>query len=333
MKFTIGDGTQTAEGIRGIFQALTKAPLLRQEAEQMTGLRNAQTYNASMAGNKSGAEAESERYTLRQRKAVPDVIAADPSMSAYMKTAHQLFGLTGDTNMERFAKAAGEAQTQGIRDQAVANVDNLDRMNRYNTLAKPGETYEPFDNIGNTGTVFNKATGAGSVASSTLDKLFGDESRSKTAENYAQAERNRASTELIKTKTAGGGKGLTAAQLRANAEVEAAREALAGMTEDEIAALEKKDSFSLTAGDKNTLRLIQTARRAKFGEDKIPEVKPQPAPPPAPKSPTVLDTVMNVFKSPEASAAPVKVMTKAEYDKLPKGARYIDPNGTPRIKN
>lgn len=189
MKFTLNADSMAPvqQGIGGIFQALTKAPLIQQQMQDITALRQAQIYNSTMSGNKSGAQAESERYTLGKRKSVPDLIAADPSMPSYLQVAHKVFDLTGDDNMERFAKASGEFQTQGIRDQAVSNVGNIDQMNRLNTLAKPGATYEPFANIGNTGTVFSKATGDGRVASSTLDKLFGAKTNSEISENNAQA--------------------------------------------------------------------------------------------------------------------------------------------------
>jgi hypothetical protein len=35
---------------------------------------------------------------------------------------------------------------------------------------------------------------------------------------------------------------------------------------------------------------------------------------------------------PQASAAPARVTSKAQYDALPRGSKYIDPNGTPRTK-
>jgi hypothetical protein len=71
---------------------------------------------------------------------------------------------------------------------------------------------------------------------------------------------------------------MTPAQSRTNTEIDAARDALAGMTQDQIDALEKKDSMSLTAGDKQKLAIIKLARRAKFGEGAIPTTPVQPAP-------------------------------------------------------
>lgn len=91
------------------------------------------------------------------------------------------------SNVQQMANAATELQTQGIRDQALAAVDNLDRMNRLNTLAKEGQTYEPFRAVGNTGGAINQATGQGIVSDAVLRKLFGDKNASEVFENKAQA--------------------------------------------------------------------------------------------------------------------------------------------------
>ena len=91
------------------------------------------------------------------------------------------------SNVQQMAKAGTELQTQGIRDQALAAVDNLDRMNRLNTLAKEGQTYEPFRAVGNTGGAINQATGQGIVSDAVLRKLFGDKNASEVLENKAQA--------------------------------------------------------------------------------------------------------------------------------------------------
>ncbi|MBK5571881.1 hypothetical protein, partial [Ensifer sp. SSB1] len=62
-----------------------------------------------------------------------------------------------------------------------------DRMNRLNTLAKPGDTYTPYDNIGTTGYALNKATGAAASANPVLAKLYQAVQGSIMNENNAQA--------------------------------------------------------------------------------------------------------------------------------------------------
>lgn len=174
MKFTLdAGGAQAAgQGIGNLFKAYALGPQLRQQAEQDTAAKLAQIYANNMQGNKYGSEAETNRFTLDQRRGVDDQITADPAMTPYMQNLLRTFKLTGDTNAERVARAGTEFQTQGIRDQAVANVANLDTMNRLNTLAKPGDTYMPFDNVGTSGYSLNKATGAQTEANPVIAKLF-----------------------------------------------------------------------------------------------------------------------------------------------------------------
>lgn len=169
MKFTLdAGGAQAAgQGIGNLFKAYALGPQMRQQAEQETAAKLAQIYSNNMQGNKYGAEAEGLGMTNRARAA-----PVDPTLSRYMKDAYKLFQATGDTNMERFANAGTALQTQGIRDQAVANVGNLDTMNRLNTLAKPGDTYMPFDNVGTSGYSVNKATGTQLEANPVVAKIF-----------------------------------------------------------------------------------------------------------------------------------------------------------------
>lgn len=169
MRFTLNaDGAQAAgQGIGSIFKAMAMAPVVRQQAEQDAIKSAADIYYRQMAGNKYGAEAEGLRMTNTARQA-----PIDTTLPANLQTAYKLFQATGDNNMERFAKAGTELQSQGIRDQAVTNVNNLDLMNRLNTLAKPGDTYEPFKNVGETGYSVNQATGQQVEAAPVIAKIF-----------------------------------------------------------------------------------------------------------------------------------------------------------------
>jgi hypothetical protein len=170
-----------------MFKAYAMAPHLRQQAEQDAALKGAQIYHHNMSGNKSGTEAEGLRLTNTARTG-----PIDSNLPAALQTAYKLFQATGDTNMERFANAGTAIQTQGIRDQAVANVNNLDTMNRLNTLAKPGDTYMPFDAIGTTGYSVNKATGQGEGLD-VLRKLFGEKTAADVARDRGAANASNAS--------------------------------------------------------------------------------------------------------------------------------------------
>lgn len=184
MKFTLdAGGAQTAgQGIGNLFKAYALGPQMRQQAEQEAAKSAADLYYRQMAGNKYGAEAEGLSMTNSARKA-----PVDPSLSRYMQDAYKLFQATGDTNAQNLAKAGTEVQTQGIRDQALANVGDLDMMNRLNALSKEGTTYKPFAAVGNTGGAINQATGQGIVSDAVLRELFGDKNASEIMENKAQA--------------------------------------------------------------------------------------------------------------------------------------------------
>jgi len=197
MKFTLdAGGAQAAgQGIGNIFKAYVMGPQIRQQAEQEAIKSAADIYYRQMAGNKYGAEAgklSQETEGLRMTNAARSG-PIDSALPANLQTAFKLFQATGDTNMERFANAGTEIQTQGIRDQAVANVGNLDAMNRLNTLAKPGETYMPFKAVGETGGAIDQATGQGVVFDAVLRKLFSDESGAEVARDRGAANASNAS--------------------------------------------------------------------------------------------------------------------------------------------
>lgn len=187
MKFTLdGTGAQAAgQGIGNLFRAFALGPMFRQQAEQDAATKAATAYAHTEQGNKYGTEAEAGRFTLDQRRNVDADIEANPAMPEYERTMRRVFKMTGDTHADRVAKAGTEFQTQGFRQQAIAEPD-LDKMNRIIAVAgdKP---YMPFDNVGNTGYSFNKATGTGGEINPVLAKIFQTVEQSKANENNAQA--------------------------------------------------------------------------------------------------------------------------------------------------
>ncbi|MFM8899153.1 MAG: hypothetical protein ACKOF9_04285 [Burkholderiales bacterium] len=184
MKFTLdAGGAQAAgQGIGNMFKAYAMGDQYRQQAEQDTIKTAADIYYRQMAGKKYGAEAEGLEMTNRARTA-----PVDNTLPYYLQIANKLFQATGDTNMERIANAGTALQTQGIRDQAVQSLGDVDKMNRLNTLAKPGEVYMPYKAVGDTGAAIDQATGGGKVFDPVLHKLFGDESVAKVARDRGAA--------------------------------------------------------------------------------------------------------------------------------------------------
>lgn len=187
MKFTLdAAGAQSAgQGIGSLFKAYALGPMYRQQAEQDTAAKLATTYAHNMQGNKYGAEAESERFTMDQRRGVDDAITADPAMAPYMANMMRAFKLTGDTNAHRVAQAGTEFQTQGLRDKALAAPD-VETMNRVLSVAAE-KPYLPHDNVGTSGYSINKATGAQVEANPIIAKIFQMAEQAKVNQHNAAA--------------------------------------------------------------------------------------------------------------------------------------------------
>lgn len=258
MKFSLdaSGAQQMGRSIGKVFQAVAMGPALREQAQMDANKVLSTIYANNMAGNQRGAEALKTQEETTGLRLTNDARTApiDASLPQYLQNAFRLFQATGDTNMDRFADAGQTLQSMGMTDKAAANIDNLDLANRWNTLAKPGNTYMPFDNVGTTGYSMNKATGAAIEANPVLAKLFGQKNDSEVAENRAQAgsasasaRNSMANADLTAAKlghfmrtgqlpgSAGSGEDATNAKTR-NAIIAAVERELPGAKEDEIMA-------------------------------------------------------------------------------------------------
>lgn len=191
MKFSLdASGAQhMGRSIGKLFQAAAMAPAMREQAKMDADRVLSTIYANNMTGNQRGAEALKTQQEATGLRLTNEARQApiDDALPQYLQHAFKLFQATGDDNAERMAKAGQVLQSMGMTDKASQNVADLDMMNRWNTLAKPGETYLPFDNVGTTGYSMNKATGAAIEANPVLSKLFGQKNDSEVAENRAQA--------------------------------------------------------------------------------------------------------------------------------------------------
>lgn len=191
MKFSLdaSGAQQMGRSIGKLFQAAAMGPALREQARMDTDRLLSTIYANNMAGNQRGAEAlktQEETTGLRLTNEARQR-PIDASLPMHEQRTWQAFQATGDTNMENFAKALQIAHSLGMTEKAAANIDNLDMANRWNTLAKPGETYLPFDSVGTTGQAVNRATGAAIESSPALAKLYADKKASEMAVDRAQA--------------------------------------------------------------------------------------------------------------------------------------------------
>lgn len=176
---------------------------IRAKAEAEGALSAAQAYSHNMLGNERWANARGLNMTADNRASIPAMIAAaGESMPQYRRDALEMFGLTGDTNMDRFASAMQRTQQVDYADRALANPSQ--RANLAAALAA-GAGKQMFDNVGNTGVAQNRYTGEMNVASQALLDLFRNLESSKVTENNAQANAANALADVRKQEVANGG--------------------------------------------------------------------------------------------------------------------------------
>ena len=178
---------------------------IRAKAEAEGALSAAQAYSQNMLGNERWANARGLNMTADNRASIPAMIAtAGESMPQYKRDALEMFGLTGDTNMDRFASAMQRTQQVDYADRALANPSQ--RANLAAALAA-GAGKQMFDNVGNTGVAQNRYTGEMNVANQALLDLFSNLESSKVTENNAQANAANALADVRKQEVANGGAG------------------------------------------------------------------------------------------------------------------------------
>lgn len=233
--FTIDGGAQgataLAKGFGAALQRLALADTYRQDA-----------YLDTLGKTKHAEEARGIKLTNDHRERA-DEYAANPSLSPHHKAALLAFKLLGD-KADHFSRSAEIEQTLGHR-EAVINDQSLATPTAQAHFATSGKA--PFDNVGTTGHSVNQVTGEQIVAHPGMAKLFSGRS------------------------VAGGrAPGLTLPQQRGNAEIDAARETVAGLTPEDI---RYRTAKTLDYGKANSdydptlARSVSLAGRRKIGTD------------------------------------------------------------------
>lgn len=163
-------GAQSAaQGIGTGFKALAMAPLVAQQAEQNTALTLAKIFANQQSGNKHGEEARGLKMTNDYRGSIADKIAADPTMTQNFKDTLKIFEAVGEKNIADFAR--GGQINQKIADiEAIKTNPSLATPAAQAYFATSGSA--PFDNVGNTGSSINRATGGQAVTNPILEKVF-----------------------------------------------------------------------------------------------------------------------------------------------------------------
>ncbi|MDQ2150057.1 hypothetical protein RBI22_15165 [Alcaligenaceae bacterium C4P045] len=168
--------------LRAGIQALGMAPMAQEQARMQAGLQAAQ-------GAKFGSDAALNNYKLEQ--------LGNPATRAALEQIAPglgvLFGTGGDVN--NIANGAQAAQALSTRRQILGNLGDPgrdpDAINRA-IMVSEGKAYEPYANIGETGTAINKGSGAIGVGNPGLAALFGEGARAEIGTKQAQGEKYRA---------------------------------------------------------------------------------------------------------------------------------------------
>lgn len=244
--FTIDGGAQGATALaKGIGAALQRVALADSHKQD--------AYLDTLGKVKHAEEARGIKLTNDHRERA-DEYAANPSLSPHHKAALLAFKLLGD-KADNFSRAAETEQTLGHR-EAIINDPSLTTPTAQAHFATSGKA--PFDNIGTSGHSINQATGEQIVAHPGMAKLFRD--------------RGIAGRQSP---------GLTLSQERGNAEIDAARDLIGGLTPEEI---RRRTAKTTDTGRENPdydpmlARASTLATRRKIGSDSSFDNRPpQPA--------------------------------------------------------
>lgn len=183
MNFGNNGANNINQGISSVFRVLAQAPIAKQQAADAAELNAARIFAQNMTGKKHGAEAEGLSYTNQRRMSVPEQITADPAMPPQMQSILKAFQNTGDTNIERYAKGAGEFQQQ----QAITDIQGGADPTRTGQAYAAVSGKMPFEAVGSTGRNINGLTGLGSIVEQALATNYDKKIGSEIGENNAQA--------------------------------------------------------------------------------------------------------------------------------------------------
>lgn len=273
-------------------------------------------YLKALGSTKQAEEARSLRMTNDHRQNVDQMIRDDPTMPEYRKAQLVALKLLGGEHMDNFSRAGEVEQRVSHRDAVMQNPALAVPVAQAH-FATSGKA--PFDNVGTTGHSVNQVTGEQIVAHPGMAKLF----QGKQAA------------------TGGGGGSLTLSQERNNAEIDAARDLVGGMTPDEI---RRRTAKTTDTGRENpdydpTLsRAATLAARRKIGSDahfdNRNQASPAPVTPPAPAAaqPTTVAPVAATAATPDQDAikrfnADPAMKQHKLGKKTPQGIEVLDRSG------
>lgn len=247
--FTINGSAEGANALaKGIGNALQRVALADSYKND--------AYLSTMGKVKSAEEARGLKMTNDFRENIGQVEQDHPSLTPHHKAALVAFKLLGQ-DADKFSKSADIEQAIGHREAVLQDPTKAQAVAQAH-FATSGKA--PFDNIGNSGHSLNQVTGEQVMTSPGLAKLF--QGNAKTGSNAGK---------------------LTLSQQRGNAEIDAARQSVDGLTPEEV---RRRTAKTTDTGRDNPdfdpalAKASTLAARRKIGSDASfdgrSQVKPEP---------------------------------------------------------
>lgn len=172
--YDIGGGAASgaqsaAQGIGSGFKAIAMAPMVAQQAEQNAALTLAKIFANQQSGSKHEQEARGLKMTNDYRANIKDRIAAEPNMPEFQKRVLNALEAVGAGNIADFSR--GTQMEQKIADiEAIKANPSLATPAAQAYFATSGSAL--FDNVGNTGSSINRATGGQVVSNPDLENIY-----------------------------------------------------------------------------------------------------------------------------------------------------------------
>jgi hypothetical protein len=326
-----GLGFVDGGGMKSLITGLGKGGLIEQKAMLDAALRHAQAYNANMHGNVQSVKAQDALMSLQNRQGVDDLIAAQPEMPEYQKRLLLAHKLIGGDDILKYANAGTAFQKQNNIDGVIGGDLNA------------GAVGEGYDSVsGNYGV--NKARAAQAFAAAGLS---GERRRAIQQGGLVDGTDEEGNPITFQYGTAGkvnvvpGVKPLQKSGGADAAYTKYAAKVASEVEKDLMVAPEDKET-EIAKRLERFVNVSKSAKNPKGDSEPKPDASKPAAKPQAAKPQPLVDRVMQSLGlvSPLGAAqsamtqsdGPVKIKDAAEFNALPKGTKFYDPNGILRIK-
>lgn len=164
------------QGMTNGLKALAAGGDVREQAAQKTALALSKIYSNNMMGDKHGEETRGLKMTNDGRDSVATILENNPGLEQFMKQQLIAYKLAGPQYMDNFSRS-GQIEQKIADIQSIKNDPSKATPAAQAYFATSGSA--PFDNVGNTGASLNKATGAQTVTSDVINRVYENKGGSK----------------------------------------------------------------------------------------------------------------------------------------------------------